>query len=282
LLPLSGNRILGLASHEYSGWRHPGNCSNMVPRPSCWYLSLVATIADGGSRIFRLLPRDRRVIAASQTAFDRTSGNEGFLTLSNIVYSTDTEYDPNSKWAYFVAWTEGRADKGGRGNCLFRTRRSDPIEGWQALTADGYARMSSAYDIQADNDARCLKIGSNELIGKVRSLVWLEQRKLWLAVYSTRNVRTVDQTLQDGVFISTSRDLIVWTPPRLLAALEPPWGSKRCGVYYDYPSIIDHQSRDALFQTVAGEAYLYVTRLNWTNCKPSMNRDLIRFKLGIR
>ena len=245
LVPLGNGRILGLASHEYSGLRHDGLCLKSADKPSCWYLSLIGLEANDQDFSFKPLPRDRRLIAGSNRQFDPSINAAGFLTLSNTVF--DGEY------AYFIAWTEDAAEPGERGNCLFRARRSDLVSGWQMMSNGQFVSPPNPYPVngQASVRARCDRLGGPDVSSKIRSLVWLETKQVWMAVWSTR------RNGADGVYYATSSDLKNWSRSALLAPFEPPWGTDRKNTFYDYPSIIDHDSSSPVFQSAGKAFYLY-------------------------
>jgi len=269
LVPLDDGRILGLASQEYSGIRHDGVCKADFNKPACWYLALVGLVANERDFSFKLLPRQERLIAGSNRRFESSIEAAGFLTLTNTVFDGD--------YAYFIAWTEDAAEPGGRGNCLFRAPRNALETGWKMLSKGEFVSPPKPYPVNGEPpvQAKCDRLGGPDMLGKVRSLVWLETKHAWLAVWSTR----VNGT--GGIYYSTSQDLRNWSAVEPLVLLEPPWGSDGIGTFYDYPSIIDHHSSSSVFQTVGDSFYLYLTRFNWEQESKRMDRDLVRFKVII-
>jgi hypothetical protein len=269
LIPLGGGRVLGLASQEYSGLRHMGVCEKSADKPDCWYLALVGLEAHERDFSFELLPREKRLIAGSNRRFDRSVSAAGFLTMTNAVFVEDH--------AYFIAWTEDSAQPGGRGNCLFRAPRNNLVSGWQMLSRGRFVPPPKPYSVGSDNRAQsnCDRLGGADMAGKIRSLAWIEGKKAWLVVWSTR-INGVG-----GVYYATSQDLRNWSPASLLAPMEPPWGSNGIGTFYDYPSTIDHHSPSPVFQTIGNSFHLYLTRLHWEQSHERMDRDLVRFKVVI-
>lgn len=269
LIPLGNGRILGLASQEYSGIRHDGVCQKGVDKPECWYLALVGLEANDRDFSFKLLPRKERLIAGSNKPFDPSINAAGFLTLTNTVFDGD--------YAYFIAWTEDAAEPGGRGNCLFRAHRSNLETGWQMLSGGEFVSPPKPYPADGGSpvQAKCDRLGGSDMLGKIRSLVWLETRNAWLVVWSTR------VNGAGGIYYSTSHDLRNWSSAALLTSHEPPWGSDGSGTFYDYPSVIDHHSDSPIFQTAGASFHLYLTRLNWEQDRKRMDRDLVRFKVTV-
>ena len=86
-----------------------------------------------------------------------------------------------------------------------------------------------------------------------------------------------------GVFYSTSPDLLRWSAPaklfpasgevdsgaaiRRLSPIHPSWHPKAPG---------------RIFDTIGDSALLFYTRFNVTNCKTSMDRDLMRLPIRVR
>jgi hypothetical protein len=270
LIPLGGGRVMAMASHEFLGTRHAGVCEKGAPWPSCWYLSVVGLEADERDFAFKLLPRDQRMIAGSNQRFDPSVKAGGFHTVTNTVFDGD--------YAYFMAWTEDAAVPGGKGNCLFRAPRSDLVNGWQMLSKGQFVHSPDPYptDGQAPIQASCDRLGGPDMAGKARSIVWLEGRKQWMVVWSSR--ANADGP---GIYYATSDDLRNWSLASLLAPLAPFWGTKETGTFYEYPSLIDHGSKSQIFQTVGNNFYLYLTRLNWEEKRALMDRDLVRFKVTV-
>lgn len=267
LIPLGGGRIMALASHEYMGYRHAGVCEKGA-FPTCWYVSVVGLEGNERDLSFKLRPRDQRVIAGSNHQFDSSIKAAGFQTVTNTVFDGD--------YAYFIAWTDDAAEPGHRGNCLFRAPRDDLMNGWQMLSGGRFVQPPDPYptDGREPIRAKCDRLGGPGMSGKARSLVWLESKKQWLFLWTAR-------AKEVGVFYATSTDLRKWSSATRIAAVEPPWGSGKIGVFYDYPSAIDHNSRSTIFQTVGDSFYLYLTRFNWKNPKVRMDRDLVRFKVTV-
>ena len=53
------------------------------------------------------------------------------------------------------------------------------------------------------------------------------------------------------------------------------------GVYYEYPSLIDHASPSPVFDTAGDSLWLYLTRFNLEDRRRGMNRDLVRLRVTV-
>lgn len=67
----------------------------------------------------------------------------------------------------------------------------------------------------------------------------------------------------------------------LLWEMTPFHGQPEPGVYFEYPSLIDHSSTSAVFDDLAGAPWLYLTRFNFGDRRRGMDRDLVRLRLEI-
>jgi hypothetical protein len=79
------------------------------------------------------------------------------------------------------------------------------------------------------------------------------------------------------VYFSLSKDLIHWSERRLIREAELPW-TYRCGDHNPilYPSLLDPGSQSRNFETTGRHPYLYFTRLNYSSCEMTADRDLLR------
>ncbi|MBS7697970.1 hypothetical protein [Chelatococcus sp. YT9] len=271
LLPVGEGRVIGLGSQEFMGKRHKGVCDGPGAQSPCWYSSIVTVSADAKDLDFSLLPKAERLVASSSKPFDPKVKMTGFFTTSNIVR--------DGQYLYFVGWTAGEAKPGPNGNCLFRSTVAEAARGeWKVLSEGQFTRPPQAYRGD-DATTHCDNIGAGRQgkppFGRFRSIVRLKSHDLWLATYNTG-------LPNPGVFYTTSKDLVNWSEPKMLADFKPFWQSKgACQDYFEYPSFIDPASDSDIFDTAGDAFYVYFTRLNWTNCKRGMDRDIVRFPVRV-
>lgn len=268
LVPGADGKVLGVASHEYMGARHPGRCESKARRDgnNCWYSSLLLAEADERDFAFRLLPGRGRVLAAPSVPFDTKADRRvGFFTASNVVRS--------GEWNYLISWTE--LPGGTFGNCLFRAPAGDPAAGWTALRDGGFgAGFPDPYAAGEDRRS-CDVVGRGSLRNILRSVVWLERARRWIGVY----MMPAGHGVPEGVHYATSADLIRWDAPKLLFGTEAQADAQGCKVVYQYPSLIDHGSASAVFDTAGDDLHLYLTRFNRESCQRGLNRDLVRLRV---
>jgi hypothetical protein len=279
LVPLPDGRVLGLASHEFRGDRHAGRCDAPPAantRTRCWYSSITATVADPGSWRFRPLPLGERVIAAPPVPYDPNMPRRmGYFTTTNVVFDGD--------FAFMLVHVDGVPGQRS-GMCLLRAPRSDLVAGWRAL-AQGQFRLDLRGVAQAGQAAPaepCDLVGADAFRGVVRSVVRLGPGGPWAAVFAGRARDARSGEARDGVFASFSPDLVRWSAPSLVWGVQPFRRQPEPGLYYTYPSFIDHASPSPVFDTTGGQLHLYMTRLNFAEDRHrGMDRDLVRIPVSI-
>lgn len=265
LMRAPNRRIVALLSHEYQGKRHLKKCAfSSKPGPQCWYSSILLGEADESNFEFSLLPKKRRIVAAPPKPFDPSQpARTGYFTTTNIVRK--------DAYAYFLAW--GELEKF-RGNCLFRSSADAPTGPWLGLRDNKFQQQYiSPYDVK-DNDQRCDAIGAKQL-GPLRSVVWLKKHQVFVGVFAIGP----GSTRLPGIYYSTSPDLISWSDSALLFGGSPWYGTRACGQFWGYPSLIDHESVTPEFDTADHDLHLYLTRYNWQNCVVGLNQDLVRMNV---
>ena len=170
----SGGRrqVLGLASHEYMGWRHADRC--LVPfegaarRPAafrCWYSAITAVVASEGDWRFTPVPGRAGVIAASPLPYDPTTpARTGFFSVSNAMVEDGH--------ATVLVYTEGIAGQR-RGNCLLRAPLDKLPGGWRALSRGTFdLELPGAYAGGAD-PARAGDVVGDNVFGGAPVRGWL-------------------------------------------------------------------------------------------------------------
>jgi hypothetical protein len=86
----------------------------------------------------------------------------------------------------------------------------------------------------------------------------------------------------EGIYFSTSSDLVHWTARKLVAPAVTTH-SYLCGgpAPIAYPSVLDPGSRSRTYATSGRHPFLYFTRFHYTGCRQTADRDLMRVRLGI-
>lgn len=269
-----GGRIYALASHEYAGSRHAGQCS--VKGGACWYSSITALSASEAELVFRPLSKDSRVVATSPDSYDPSMQRRaGFFSTTNVVH--------NNAHNYALVYTEGIRGQP-NGMCLLRAPSVASEPKWRALFNGAFDADLSGSDNPAVREASpvCDILGPGIRGRNVRSILTVDGGGAWIAVFMHHEGRSSPDYTASGVYYSISDDLIHWGKPKLLLEVTPFLVQKEAGVYYQYPSLLDHASSSAVFDEYSGETFLYLVRYNlWPDRRDGGNRDLVRFRVEL-
>ncbi|AJE22088.1 hypothetical protein [Azotobacter chroococcum] len=258
LYPLSNAKVLGISSHEYDGGRHKGMCHSKSHN-DCWYSSIIFTEANESKLQFKPIDRKARVLLRPDQLFDpQGTGQRGYFSVSNIVQS--------KKWIYLYAYAE-KTDGVRHGNCLLRARANNPLE-WSIYSNEGFKPIKE--------NPKCKVIGAQIIGGPIRSIVYAEPLKKFVAIFLTGEAEN------EGIYYSTSNNLIDWSKREKIISLHSPYGRNGCGKFFYYPSAIDENSRSEIFDMVGKKFYIYLTRFNFDDCNRNhRKRDLVRFPVHI-
>jgi hypothetical protein len=265
--------VLGLASHEFMGGRHPGLCatsadgSGRVPAAfRCWVSAIIPVVAEAGEWHFRPLTPGAAIVASPFPYDGRATARTGFFSVSNALVANGA--------ATVLVYTEGVPGQP-RGNCLLRARLDALPGGWRVLARGEFVEPGSA---------PCDVVGAEAFgAAAIRSVLRVGE---WYAAVFTRAARRGQATeASDGVFVSFSRDLRQWSPPGRLWAMTPFRSQPEAGTYYEYPSLIDHAGPGEVFDAAAAPGaariHLYLTRLNLEDRRRGLDRDLVRIAVTL-
>ncbi len=259
-----GSRVAALVHNEYQGHRHAGRCSSGVYR-ECWYNSItLATSGNGGGSFDHARPPSH-LVAALPARYVADTGPQGIFAASNIV--------PGRGDGYLYSMVQLVSEEHGSGTCVMRT--SDPFDAksWRAWDGEGFGhRFVDPYSEPGPGKDVCRPV-SPDRIGTMRhSLTFNRYLNRYLLIGVAGGGKEAP-----GIYLSTSEDLISWSPRTLLIEAELPW-TFECGddLPVNYPSFLDPASPSRNFAVTSQKGYLYFTRLNYEDCRGRLDRDLIR------
>jgi hypothetical protein len=267
-----GRTIHALLSADFHEYRHSQRCG--TDTNSCWYNAITAAVSTDGGATFRPSHRPpAHYVAGPSVKYDVNSRRSaGFFTTSNIV--------KHRGYHYALVYTGGGFAGQRRGACLLRTESVGQPASWRAWDGGGFGhRFVDPYraDAAAPPASGCVPVGPETLGGPVRSLVRHEATNSFVVVMLAASP-------ERGVYYSTSKDLIDWSPLKPLV-LAPTRAAVKRGITrdattaIDYPSIIDHASPGRNFEHLASEPHLYYVELPVRNGKLTGERKLMRRRL---
>jgi hypothetical protein len=268
LYTLDGRTIYAAIHNEYQGHRRKERCAT-GRYIDCWYNSITAAVSRDGGLSFRRAAPGSDLIASLPYRYEEVVGHHaGYFNPSNIVPFDGALY-------MTVFTTQARAQR--PGNCLLRTDRIEDPASWRAWDGGGFgATFADPYaGAISDGSHICAPVGQGGLRWPVASLVRHRASGLFVATM-------LDGGPGGGVFYSTSPDLLRWSKPAKLLDATGESGF-RCGdpLPLAYPSLLDPQAPGRIFDTIADSGLLFYTRFDVTNCKTSMERDLMRLRIAV-
>lgn len=271
----NGEVVYSLGSSDYhASWF--GKCPNINSKnKGCWWSAIVLAKSNDGGSTFKIAPPPQHIIARSPQFFSPDSGGPtGFFTTSNI----------HKKEGYYYSFFNFIANNGKfRGNCLARTAELDEPSSWRAWDGKSFSKVFYTSPNQQSYNSQdyCKPIES--LPYKIRSLVWHEQSKKYLAVFEEVKINPHDKNKVSVNFnYSWSENLIDWTKSETIMSIDSPSSCNHAQAIAAYPSLIDSESKDLNFGTVGNQAYLYYTQFNLSDgCRLTLDRDLVRVPVSI-
>jgi len=268
-----GKRIWALVHDEYQGHRHRGRCpSGRYKR--CWYNAITLARSDDGGRTYVQARAPRNLVAAAPYRYRPDAGTVGVLTPSNIVPG------PDGALYSLVRVRNGSAT---RGTCLMRTARISSSRGWRAWSGDGFdRRFTDPYRTKPRHRSACRPIATDEIAEMAESLTYNTEIGRYLLVGLAGPGASSIGPKVGGVYFSTSRDLVHWSPRRLLMRATRRQ-AYRCGGRSPiaYPSLIDPASGSRTFATTGRTPFLYFTQLHYRDCHKTPDRDLMRIRVEV-
>jgi hypothetical protein len=272
LLTRGGTHVWALLHHEFQGHRRPELCRTGSYK-ACWWNALTFARSEDGGRTFIEPVPPGHVVAALPYPYEGDVGRPvGYFSPSNIVEHEGFAY------AAFFAESYRRQR---RGVCIMRTATPDDPGSWRAWNGEAFAARldGRAPGTGSDADAVCMPVSP----GRLASTLWtiVEHRPTGLFIGLTALV-SGPASEPAGIYVTTSRDLLDWSEPRLVWAA-PLMFAFDCGAaaVYAYPALIDAKSDDLSFATVGADANLYLTRFNLSGCRLGQDRDLVHIPVEI-
>lgn len=261
-----GRIVDALVHHEYQASEHQGRC-RFPAYMQCWFNTVLAVRSANGGADFM---RPATVVASAPFRQDVDQGrHRGFFNPSNII--------SDGRFVYFLASTTGWAGQDS-GVCLFRSADPGDPRSWRAYDGHRFAVSYADPYRSSAQPAPCATI--QPFPAPVGSVVHTKGG-IWLAVFQAK----ADAALfpLSGFYVATSRDLLAWSSPRLLAPGATLYDDacKAGGQEIAYPSILDPASTSRNFDTVGDTPDLYYAVLAVDGCAVTGRRSLVRRKLDI-
>jgi hypothetical protein len=263
--PDGPGRLVALGHVEYHGHLDPVRCPS-GQYLACWFNGIVELRSDDGGQSFTRQGGGADLVAALPYPWPgETGARMGYFNPSNIV--------ERDGFLHAFVFAEGYGAQA-RGPCLLRRPVGGGAADWRAWDGAGFGvRFVDPYADPPADPARhvCTPVRG---IGTTISTV-LRHGPTGRFIALTPAARPGSEA---GIWWSVSDTLTDWSAPRLLLAVPLLW-RRDCAApaAYAYPGMIDEGDAGAMLDTVAGAAWLTLTRMPLdADCRVTAARDLVR------
>jgi hypothetical protein len=261
----NGRDIYTLTHIEYHGEEHEERWCRTRNNGLCWYDSVGFAESHDGGDTWTHPSAPAHLVAAAPLRYTPDRAGLGMAQPTNIVRVARQRF-----YYYAIVHQLGITPSGA---CVIRTRTLTDPTSWRAWDGRAFAhRFLNPYRSKVYPGV-CETIPN---LGIVYGLVFSTYLHRWIGTaMDTRDGKP-------GIYYTTSRDLVHWSPMTLLMQTGTIPG---CDALerIDFPTLIDPNSTSRTFQTIGQTAYLYYTHWNPENCKTiyEYNRQLVRVPVEV-
>ena len=272
----NGRDIYALVHNEWHGWDIPAACPVGAGKRRCGVIGVTyAESHDNGDNYTAPAPPGNFVATVPpRPALDDTRTGLAGAT---------TPIKKGSYW-YSLNFTSADANNPRDGVCIMRTSDITDPTSWRGWDGTSFSlRFKNPYyeSFPPDPANICEPVDYDHIQMMARQVTY----NTYLGKYVlTGNAVKYDPTrgqLVYGFYYSTSTDLIHWSMRDLMLEV-PTLTSHQCGGpdAGAYPTLIDHDAPDRLYQTGDATMYLYYVELHYNlACQLTSNRDLVRIPI---
>jgi hypothetical protein len=204
---------------------------------------------------------------------------------ARVGYANPTNIIERDGWFYAFMFADGyRAQQ--RGNCLIRTKTLEDPSSWRAWDGKDFSIsfVDPFRDTVEDPEAHvCAPVAPNIIGRMIGGLVTHQASGTVIAVFGDKRQQP-DGRVVEGIFTTTSNDLLTWSEPSLVMEAQLLWDMS-CGdsEAFFYPSLIDPAAKTYSFEDFGDKGFLYLARYqHFRNCKVTWDRDLVRVPVRIQ
>lgn len=258
-----GKRVAGLSHTEYHGWSFPGEChtQNIF---LCEFDSDTFHISYDGGYHFDQSKAPANLVAGLPFKYEIDRGPMG--------YSVDTNIIEWNGWFYAMvtddgSWPPGCSGQTGPNRCL-SLEGGAPIRTQDVFDPSSWRGWSgSDFSVQfVDPYTGPVKRPEEHVYTPVPYMTFVTS----INVYQPANivVATIfngydNEYGPEGLYLTTSTDLVNWTTPTLVITLAKLLDQEPTGNWqYAYFTLLDPDAPDMNFSIIGDRPYLYYVRLN--------------------
>lgn len=253
-----GKTIFALVHNEFQGNLRPAMCPSRKYL-SCWYNSITAAVSSDGGATFRHLEPPGNVIAAPSVPYQPDVGRPiGYFQPTNIV--------EKDGFSYFM-FLATKAGVQAEGKCVVRSDRPEDPTSWRAFDGTGFnVRLTGPYLAAPGTPPPvCATVGKGQLF-ELGSLAFdrVSGKFVYLGAVS---VGAGDRAHPRGAYVSTSPDLLHWSPPQQVFKNPPEGDGPGENFRYGLFSLVDEGSTARDFSEISSydNLYLYYVKFDLRN-----------------
>jgi hypothetical protein len=271
---LDGKKIVALGHMEYHGWEHKGMCHSK-DYSACWYNADTLHLSEDGGYHFESFKAPENYFVGLPFKYEIDKGPEG--------YSVDTNIVKVGKWYYAMAtdwpWLPNCTPEEGPSHCLvpfggapIRTSNLLDASSWRGWNGKDFSLTFADPYLGPVKHPEAHVYTPVPYMYYVNAINIYEPAHLFVAtLWDPFNTAYGPE----GLYLSTSTDLINWSVPALVVTQAQLLAKEPKGNWsYGYVSLLDPRSKDANFSGIGKHPYVYYVRLD--NNNPPYTRVLFR------
>jgi len=276
---IDGKRVAALGHMEFHGWEHPGMCAVKDFTKTCWYNVVMFHVSEDGGYHFGPARAPSAFVAGLPYRYEVNQGIEGYSVGSNIIKVGSWYYAMLRGWNWPADCVETKQPCLVRfGAAPMRTENILDPSSWRGWDGKAF-NVAFAYPYGEPIDRPQDHVYKPvDHMDYVNSLNFHEASGLYIATLWNPYNHAYGE---EGLYFSTSKDLVHWSKPALVVAQSRLMAEESKGRWsFMYFSLIDPRSNDPNFSTVTDEPYLYYVRTDRGH--PPNTRVLFRQKIKLK
>jgi len=289
-----GLKIAALSHTEYHGWTHPGEC-NTTNLGECEYDSDTYHLSTDGGYNYDSFPASGNFVAGVPYKYAVDGGPTGFSVDTPIIHYRGWFYAVTTSYTWPPNCTADSVPTPCliNGGAPIRTRDVFDPSSWRAWSGQDFSVSFADPYTKRISDPQAHVYAAVPYMSYIYAINIFRQRHD-AASWDVEDFDHAEEfqkgdivfaTLWDvydnllgpqGLYFSTTTDLVHWTRPTLVVTQQELLSHDPPESYYAYFSVLDPHAPDWNFTIVGERAYLYYTRLN-----SGSNPDRVLFRQPI-
>lgn len=282
---VDGKRVAALGHMEYHGWEHKGQCSQKLDNSACWYNADTFSLSQDGGYHFASPKAPANFVVGLPYKYQVDRGPEGYSVDTNIIKAGAWYYAMVTDWPWPPKCVEGKQPPGSKARECLVPNGGSPIRtanvldpaSWRGWNGKDFTlTFADPYKAAVPNPAQHIYTPVSFMY-YVNAINIDEASHLFVATLCDPFNTAYGP---EGIYLSTSPDMVNWTQPTLLVTMAQLRAKEPKGKWsYSYASLIDPKSTDGNFATITDSPYLYYVRMDEDH--PPYVRTLFRQKIKL-